>query len=297
MRSVPLFALTSVVICLLTGDALAYRHTMTCTENGEYACDKGSAPIALRWSAQCVRYQVNEDSLRNMAGDSADPADLAEVRREVARAFAAWTRVHCSNLTLVDAARSGAQPQPPHHGALKTANLVNWRDKNWEDLATSRAFALTSVTFNPKNGLIVNASIHVNTEFYAFSLGEVPLPNHVDLRNTMTHEVGHFVGLDHSDLPEATMFSTAPVGEITKRTLHPDDIRGICAAYPLDDAPASECMRESDFPSRQDLGLDTGACSAASNQRGPQLDLGLLMLGLAALTWCRRPRRGAEPSV
>ena len=53
-----------------------------------------------------------------------------------------------------------------------------------------------------------------------------------DLRNTVTHESGHMLGLGHSADVNATMFASASTGETSKRTLADDDIAGICAIYP-----------------------------------------------------------------
>jgi hypothetical protein len=72
-----------------------------------------------------------------------------------------------------------------------------------------------------------------------------------DLQNTVTHEAGHVVGLAHpcddagtpacgSPLPpwetvpyvERTMYPSTAVGEVTKRSLSPDDVGGVCAIYP-----------------------------------------------------------------
>ncbi len=93
-----------------------------------------------------------------------------------------------------------------------------------------------------------------------------------DLENTLVHELGHVQGLDHTctdsasppgeldengmtppacddlnSLPaaeyatitNATMFNTAAPGEIKKRSPEPDDIDGICIAYPLASDPMS----------------------------------------------------------
>ena len=48
-----------------------------------------------------------------------------------------------------------------------------------------------------------------------------------DLQNAIAHEFGHAVGLGHSEVPEATMAPTAPLGETQKRDLHDDDIQGL----------------------------------------------------------------------
>jgi hypothetical protein len=62
----------------------------------------------------------------------------------------------------------------------------------------------------------------------------------VDVGNTLTHEVGHVVGLDHvpssaCGVPVATrptMCASAPPGTLWMRTLSADEVEGVCAIYP-----------------------------------------------------------------
>jgi hypothetical protein len=75
-----------------------------------------------------------------------------------------------------------------------------------------------------------------------------------DLQDTLTHELGHFLGLAHpcgsgSGSPEIactpgvyddlTMFPFEAPGETKKRTLAADDIEGVCTLYPRGVAPAA----------------------------------------------------------
>ncbi|XP_051117809.1 metalloendoproteinase 3-MMP-like [Andrographis paniculata] len=53
--------------------------------------------------------------------------------------------------------------------------------------------------------------------------------NAFDLETTALHEIGHLLGLEHSQIPEAIMFSTIDPGRT--KGLHPNDIEGIKALY------------------------------------------------------------------
>jgi predicted Zn-dependent protease len=61
---------------------------------------------------------------------------------------------------------------------------------------------------------------------------ENPGPNQMDLESVAVHEIGHLLGLDHNDDPnaDAIMSSRIPSG-IAKRHLRADDIQGVRALY------------------------------------------------------------------
>lgn len=273
--------------------AFGFQQTMTCTQSGLYACEPGEEAKPVHWNARCVRYRINEDGTNNFARASKEIPAIEELRRSVAQSFAAWTQVPCSDMTLVDGgltSHTNANFEPDKDD--QNSNLVIWRDEGWSQVASARAFALTSVTFNPRNGVIADADIEVNTEFYKFSAGEEVKANHVDMRNTMTHEVGHFVGIDHTDIREATMFGTAPVGETAKRSLHPDDIEAICTTYPSSGTETQrQCNSASDFPSGDDLDLDGGVCTITGVDATPPVSGALALVGALGLLGFAARRR------
>jgi len=61
-----------------------------------------------------------------------------------------------------------------------------------------------------------------------------------DVRNTLTHEVGHLIGLDNSSDPSVVMHGASQLGDVDKRTLKQDDIDGLCAIYPQGRDPSAE---------------------------------------------------------
>ena len=80
-----------------------------------------------------------------------------------------------------------------------------------------------------QGGTIVEVDIRLNTRT-GWSVGAVA--GAIDLQSVLTHEIGHLVGLDHSDLSAATMYPSVGTNSIAWRTLHEDDIAGVSAIYP-----------------------------------------------------------------
>jgi hypothetical protein len=77
----------------------------------------------------------------------------------------------------------------------------------------------------------VDLVLHVRPEA---PLALVPGPDEYDLLGIVLHELGHFFGLDHTDVPAATMYGTfPPAGDVSWQTLEPDDLQGITSLYPL----------------------------------------------------------------
>jgi hypothetical protein len=181
------------------------------------------------------------------------------------------------------------------------------------------AAAITTVFYvdtpgKPNDGIIRDADIEINGVDFAVGVCTDPgvcttggtMSTVSDLANTLTHEVGHLLGLDHTcwdlqgpppndneghpvplcsptptdpKVTEATMYNYQNSGEIKKRSLEPDDIAGVCDAYPTANDPKCDSRA-----------LDScdhgGSCSATPPQnRSGQGQGGArnLMFGAAAL--------------
>jgi hypothetical protein len=152
-------------------------------------------------------------------------------------------------------------------------NLIIWQSEPGSWTHPSKVLALTSIILESNTGRIVDTDIELNDEEFTFSTSNTDVQ--IDIQNTITHELGHVVGLDHSPIHDSTMYSHAPTGETKKRTLSSDDIEGVCAIYPIDDP--------SIHPD-PNTGCQTGASPAA--------DFSLVVLvfflaGVAIFRWIR----------
>ncbi|PWA96832.1 hypothetical protein CTI12_AA036140 [Artemisia annua] len=62
-----------------------------------------------------------------------------------------------------------------------------------------------------------------------WSVGPEPVPDTIDLQSVALHEIGHLLGLAHSEDENAAMWSSFPVGSL--KGLNSDDILGVKALY------------------------------------------------------------------
>ena len=185
-------------------------------------------PLFWAKSAFPLPFQINQAGAKGIT----DGSDFTAVRQS----FNTWTQVGCASVTFADkgltdrtTTGNALQPDPTAFTPLVVFRGSQW---NADGNHPSDVIALTTNIFNTDTGEILHSDIELNNENFTFTTFDPPSPLiQTDIRNTLTHEAGHFLGLDHSADPGAVMYARAPPGETSKRTLGDDDIRGICTIY------------------------------------------------------------------
>lgn len=106
-------------------------------------------------------------------------------------------------------------------------NVVIFHDDVWPAELVPGAVAQTVVTTDG-SGFYGDADIHINGKDFRFSLDGAP--GTLDLRSILVHELGHALGLGHSNDARATMFASG--SSLRWRSLENDDRDGVCSLYP-----------------------------------------------------------------
>ncbi len=212
----------SALAVALPAPARAWIQTTTC--GGESAaCEDGETPQPTHWETPCVAFHLNQNG-------TSDIPNLEDVIKIAQDAIETWNIPQKSSLVahysgLTDETRVGFNPYTD-----RNANIIVFRDDGWNE---SRAImALTTVTQNKRTGEIYDADIEINTAQWKFGIVGRDGNDVVDLRNTLTHEIGHALGLAHSDVSTATMAAYASAGDTSLITLDDDDIDALSAIYP-----------------------------------------------------------------
>lgn len=206
-------------------------------------------------------------------------------REEAERAFAAWSNPDCTDIRFpLEGVRAGLLSEFIPGGLNRNVVIQPIR---WPYDAA--ALAITTSAYDTQTGILLDVDIELNGQTFRIDVLDEPdlcstqedPPN--DLRNTLTHEVGHLIGLAHPPASErfadATMFARAGPCETMKRSLSADDIEGVCAIYPSGQ-PTTPCFPPDQLGFRE-VGYEDGhgcrGTAGGSGAWGVILAVGLLM--------------------
>jgi hypothetical protein len=293
-------AATASFAFALSAHSQAFCLTYTCDANKGYCpidpdtgCNVGGK--ALFWASSEISFSVQKDGSKRQ-NISAD-----QLNTVVVNAFQRWVNATCSDgngpsISIRDFGKVECA-KPEYNKDQPNQNVITFHDSVWPYKNTAETLALTTVFFNPETGEIYDANIEINSyqpddEPPRFVIGAAEADSsHDDLNAVLTHEIGHFLGLSHSFVTEATMFQSYDLG---MTTLEADDMAAICASLPPDRTPGPL----GDPPGVPRHGFSTecgktesGCCSSTIGGSAPSSGpLALWAFGLGLVAFCGRGR-------
>ncbi len=224
----------------------------------------GDSNLCVTWGVRKVTYRMD------VAGSAKTPVE-AEFTA-IDNAFASWQNLArgCSDFEFV----RGMRIMDPKVGrGTADDNVVTFREENCREAVPltdacqsdgscgnkykcwehgDATIALTTSTYSTRTGVVFDSDIEFNAgassdgaRFLFTTISsppcvegmESPFCTAYDIQNTATHEIGHFVGLDHVNGSSSTMAPTAPLGDLQKRVIDPGTASGFCGTYPKGKPP------------------------------------------------------------
>jgi hypothetical protein len=192
-----------IVLCLalLSPDAMAWQ-----VRNNDLGKE-------LRWQGRSIEYQVDPTNDQGLSD--------AAVSSMVAAGTRSWTNPVGEGLAFVDGGQAAGAVDP-----YDERNIIFF-DEDW-----SHDPALVGLTFvwSRPDGEIIGFDMALNNKHHSWSVDGTE--GHNDLLNTLSHEFGHAIGVDHSpDVAAATMYPSTFPGELSKRDLDADDRSAVQYLY------------------------------------------------------------------
>jgi hypothetical protein len=160
-------------------------------------------------------------------------------------------------------------------------NSVRWALDAGDPGVDVGLLAKTHLAYQVEDGAILEADIVVNAADFVWTTSLTPggCSDDYDLEGSISHELGHLLGLGHSLDPEATMFATGGPCETLKRDLTGDDASAIEFLY-------------HELPPPGGVAPSPTTCAAAGGSGSPAaLAVLAAMLGLAGRRSRGRARR------
>lgn len=163
-------------------------------------------------------YELNLNSVPSSVGSSKLPT-IAQA------AFAEFTKY--SNINFVNKGTTYINKR-----ALDYHNIITWGQ------TSGSALAVTYIWYYPSTGAVVDVDTIMNKKFAwtwtPYVAGVCVNSSTYDAQNILTHELGHWLGLDDEytgNYINNTMYGYGAKGEIKKDTLTQGDIDGLKGIY------------------------------------------------------------------
>lgn len=247
-RTIKLFFLLFALLSFAAQTARAY--------SPQFA-DEGRT-VRLRWRNAAIPIAVSTSLLKQTLNLKTDGDALALVRRSCD----AWEKAANVKFEIFATDKLSISPSGKSGDGVNLITAAQTAENLLLFGADAAEVSARTRTFYNAKGFIIEADIVLNPYQQFSTDGSLGT---FDLEATLTHEIGHLLGLDHSMLPGATMFERLGKNGVyglpnfAARTLAEDDIAGVRAIYGAGDAETDCCgavAGKITFPNGKGVGRD-----------------------------------------
>jgi hypothetical protein len=283
---------------LYSGSAQAFCLTRGCSDKETCQHDQNGCLVTgplLYWGSSCVSFDVQR------SGSPLRGITYQEAHSAIVAGFMQWLNADCGDgrgpaITISDYGPVECR-KAEYNQDSPNANILMFRDDDWPYDNAIDTLALTTLIFNADTGEIYDADIEVNT-FQSPAPPEPPVQwatsgdmqdQGIDFSSVITHEIGHFLGLSHSNSFGATMEPSYQPGDSSLASIEQDDIDGVCSALP----PGRETSRDSCEPRHgfsTACALERNSCQLMPGHPGALGSALIALLGLSSTLLRRRSR-------